>query len=595
MRDELYINNQRVDMSESGINLTFRSNLLSDISKIVSNYSYTIKLPKTANNLRIISGAVFPSSESSFPYLVHAGRVLRDGIVIVGDADVFLLANDEEQLEICLNWNGLYGFESIKEKNLRDLPYSIDVDYLPWAAFSSKTQPEVDYGDATVYLNPVINLGWILRRIEQQSGIKFIYPDEKYSLINDELVIPLITRNGSEEYTNQFKGKIDFANYNEKEETSAILHIDSNYNTDYGFLSGQTEELFTTYVPKVNGSALRLSGTLKIVLNTSTQPSNIRKMNLSLCRKDDPSSIALSVYPDSISRYGALFAMDYVLRNVESDMLGRDVPYQFRIMNLGAYNITRVDGSFDITPFDKEVQPGSKLFIVPNLPDMKQVDFLKGVFQMLGLFVIASGKGQITVASFNDLHKNKKNAYDWSEKVCSKLPVFGRTTYKLDDVARNNLFKYKDDDTVYGDYSANIQVDNKTLEYEREAVTLPFAASDQRGGLAYIPINIYNNNGSGEYRIVEPRIIRRILDGGTYKGTFTGLEWPSLIEKYYNGYEKLLDKSKVLEIVVKLSPVDLKILDMTKPVYLKQYGACFAILEIKTGDNNLCDVKLLKL
>ena len=90
MRDELYINNQRVDMSESGINLTFRSNLLSDISKIVSNYSYTIKLPKTANNLRITSGAVFPSSESSFPYLVHAGRVLRDGIVIIDNANVIL-------------------------------------------------------------------------------------------------------------------------------------------------------------------------------------------------------------------------------------------------------------------------------------------------------------------------------------------------------------------------------------------------------------------------------------------------------------------------------------------------------------------------
>lgn len=595
MRDELYINNQRVDMSESGINLTFRSNLLSDISKIVSNYSYTIKLPKTANNMRIIGGAVLPSSESDFPYLIHSGRVLRDGIEIVRDADVFLLANDEEQLEICLNWNGLYGFESIKEKNLRDLPYSIDVDYLPWAAFSSKTQPEVDYGDATVYLNPVINLGWILRRIERQSGIKFIYPDEMYSLINDELVIPLITRNGSDEYTNQFKGKFDFANYNEKEDTSAVLYIDSNYNTEYGFLSGQFEDMSTTYIPKVYGSALRLNGTLKIVLNTSTQPGNIRSMYVALCRKDDPSSVALSVYPDSIGQYGALFYMDYVLRDVESDMLGRNVEYQFRIMNLGAYNITRVDGSFDVTPFDKEVQPGSKLFIVPNLPDMKQVDFLKGVFQMLGLFVIASGKGQITVASFNDLHENKKNAYDWSEKVRSKLPVFGRTTYKLDDVARNNIFKYKDDDTVYGDYSANIQVDNKTLEYEREAVTLPFAASDQRGGLAYIPINIYNNDGSGEYRTVEPRIIRRILDGGTYKGTFAGLEWPSLIEKYYNGYEKLLDRSKVLELVVKLSPVDLKILDMTTPVYLKQYGAYFAILEIKTGDNNLCDVKLLKL
>lgn len=34
---------------------------------------------------------------------------------------------------------------------------------------------------------------------------------------------------------------------------------------------------------------------------------------------------------------------------------------------------------------------------------------------------------------------------------------------------------------------------------------------------------------------------------------------------------------------------------MTNPVYLRQYGTYFAILEIKTGDNNLCDVKLLKL
>ena len=192
--DELYINNQRVDMPESGITLSYRSNLLSDISKIVSNHSYTIKLPKTANNMRIIGGAVLPSSESNFPYLVHSGKLLRDGVVILIDADVYLLANDEKNLEICLIWN-MSGFNDIKEKKLRDLPYSIDVDWRPWGAFSSYEQPEVDYGDATVYLNPVIDLGWILRRIEKQSGIKFIYPDEMYNLINDEIVIPLITRN----------------------------------------------------------------------------------------------------------------------------------------------------------------------------------------------------------------------------------------------------------------------------------------------------------------------------------------------------------------------------------------------------------------
>ncbi len=592
--DELYINNQRVDMPESGITLSYRSNLLSDISKIVSNHSYTIKLPKTANNMRIIGGAVLPSSESNFPYLVHSGKLLRDGVVILIDADVYLLANDEKNLEICLIWN-MSGFNDIKEKKLRDLPYSIDVDWRPWGAFSSYEQPEVDYGDATVYLNPVIDLGWILRRIEKQSGIKFIYPDEMYNLINDEIVIPLITRNGSDEYTNQFKGKFDFANYNQKEGGSAILHIESDYNTDYGYLSGNTGSSFTTYVPKVKGSALRLNGKLKILLSTGYPPSNIRSMYLALCRKDDTSSIELSVYPDSIGYDGALVAINYVLHDEESEILEQHVEYQFRIMNIGGYSIPMVGGSFDVTTFDKEIQPGGKLFIVPNLPDIKQIDFLKGIFQMLGLFVIYSDKDKIKLASFNSLYTNKEKAYNWSENVRSKLPVFGRTTYKIDDVARNNLFKYKEDDTVNGDYNANIKIDNDILDYSRESVTLPFSASDTRGGLAYIPINIYDSDGTGKYRSVQPRIIRRIRNGNTYKGVFSGLEWKSLIEKFYTGYEKLLDRSKVLEIVVLLSPVALKTLDMSIPVYLKQYGAYFAILEIKTGKNNLCNVKLIKL
>ena len=592
--DELYINNQRVDMPESGITLSYRSNLLSDISKIVSNHSYTIKLPKTANNMRIIGGAVLPSSESNFPYLVHSGKLLRDGVVILIDADVYLLANDEKNLEICLIWN-MSGFNDIKEKKLRDLPYSIDVDWRPWGAFSSYEQPEVDYGDATVYLNPVIDLGWILRRIEKQSGIKFIYPDEMYNLINDEIVIPLITRNGSDEYTNQFKGKFDFANYNQKEGGSAILHIESDYNTDYGYLSGNTGSSFTTYVPKVKGSALRLNGKLKILLSTGYPPSNIRSMYLALCRKDDTSSIELSVYPDSIGYDGALVAINYVLHDEESEIVEQHVEYQFRIMNIGGYSIPMVGGSFDVTTFDKEIQPGGKLFIVPNLPDIKQIDFLKGIFQMLGLFVIYSDKDKIKLASFNSLYTNKEKAYNWSENVRSKLPVFGRTTYKIDDVARNNLFKYKEDDTVNGDYNANIKIDNDILDYSRESVTLPFSASDTRGGLAYIPINIYDSDGTGKYRSVQPRIIRRIRNGNTYKGVFSGLEWKSLIEKFYTGYEKLLDRSKVLEIVVLLSPVALKTLDMSIPVYLKQYGAYFAILEIKTGKNNLCNVKLIKL
>ncbi len=50
-RDELYINNTKADLNKTDITLSYKSNLLTDISKIISNRSYTIRLPKTAKNL----------------------------------------------------------------------------------------------------------------------------------------------------------------------------------------------------------------------------------------------------------------------------------------------------------------------------------------------------------------------------------------------------------------------------------------------------------------------------------------------------------------------------------------------------------------
>ena len=40
-RDELYINNTKADLNKTDITLSYKSNLLTDISKIVSNSSYT--------------------------------------------------------------------------------------------------------------------------------------------------------------------------------------------------------------------------------------------------------------------------------------------------------------------------------------------------------------------------------------------------------------------------------------------------------------------------------------------------------------------------------------------------------------------------
>ena len=112
MRDELYIDGTKVDMGESGVSLEYRSNILTDISKIVSNFSYTIKLPKTKNNLRLIECAHIPSAVSSFPYLPHVGTLLRDGVQIVDGANVVLMSVSDT-IEMLFHGETLMAFQKL--------------------------------------------------------------------------------------------------------------------------------------------------------------------------------------------------------------------------------------------------------------------------------------------------------------------------------------------------------------------------------------------------------------------------------------------------------------------------------------------------
>lgn len=111
-RDELYINGIKADLEKTDISLNYKSNLLTDISKIVSNNSYTIKLPKTAKNLSIIECSHIPSSTSRYPYLKHKGTVLRNGIEIIKDANVVLLETGEF-IEVALTWGNVTNFAGV--------------------------------------------------------------------------------------------------------------------------------------------------------------------------------------------------------------------------------------------------------------------------------------------------------------------------------------------------------------------------------------------------------------------------------------------------------------------------------------------------
>jgi hypothetical protein len=93
---------------------------------------------------------------------------------------------------------------------------------------------------------------------------------------------------------------------------------------------------------------------------------------------------------------------------------------------------------------------------------------------------------------------------------------------------------------------------------------------------------------------IEPRLIYRSGNDGTI-ASFKELEWGTLLSKYYSSYQDIVKHPKVISEYVRLSPVELKELDLTVPVYLRQYGSYFAIVKVKTKENNICEVELLKI
>ena len=600
IRDELYINGDKVDVGDTDISLNYKSNLLTDISKIVSNNSYTIKLPKTAKNLALIECAHLPSSTTKFPYLKHVGNVLRNGIIIVKDANVVLLSVSE-YIETALSWGNVTNFAEIvsSDKKLTDLEYGTEegTDWVVWNNKGSNSAqfPLINYGfnsgDSNVWYHPAITVKWILEKIQEESGVTFNFPSDKKTFI-DKMIVPLLTRNDSQKINDAFPSSLQMVGYVIVESTFSYLKL--NYIGDstqqYASVGGPYGDRLYTKYP----ITLKVKGTIEMLVQyNSGMDVNNQYLNLRVSQSDSSGNIS-SVSTIERKNYAAYIEAPNVRLLFNFDDLVSIESDEFMHFTIKAIATGASSSVLSLTVYDRnEISFGEKFPLVPNLPDIKQIDFIKAVASMVGLFALPDGENGIKFIPFDNLSANKSKAVDWTNRV---IMAYNSVTprnlqYTLDNIAQNNWFRYKEDDNVMGNYDGNIQVDDATIEYERDAITLPFSACSTKGGVAYIPLYSYNDNGELQYNKANPRIL--LLDGT--KGIFKGLEWTTLIANNYQTYKGLINNAKIVTEYIRLNSIELRDLEMDIPVYLAQYGCYLAIIEIKTKENDICECKLLKL
>ena len=616
MIDELYIDNTPVDMdNDTNVTLNYKNNIFTDLSKIVSNNTYSIKLPMTVHNCKVISQAHLPSCVTTYPYINHKGRYLRNGIEIVSDASASIV-EVSDTIDVALAWGNVTRLADIvnEDRSLRDLGHAFEegVDYIVWKKqdANSALYPYIDYGFKTgeenTWYHPAVSVKWILDRMAF-----FDFPDS----VSDELsswIIPLITRNDSPLQSQVLAMNFTITSI----QVTAILGgngkygghlkmgtLDSTTNY-YGHLSDENYN----YVPFKDNAIMYISAniTVDIKVKDGSPLTNARFVCLGYGSSE---ILAEAEYTDMTSLGGGTYRVIFRFDDLEvtpDRTLDRLQQYiSFFITTepglLGStdivtwtYNSTLTIRSeleeVCIRPSDFESD--DRFYFIPNLPDIKQIDFIKTIAAMLGMFAVPGEKGHVKFIPLNDVILNKSKAYDWTKRVVASYPENRpkTTSYSLDNFAQRNYYRWKDDED--NRYVGYLSVGSAVMEYERDVLTAPFAPSDKRGGVAYIPLYSYDSDGNLEYDSgLTPRILR--LDG--VKGTFDGLSWDTLLRTNYQAFSKILQRPRVITELIEIRDFELRDLDMTIPCYLAQYGKYYAIISIKAEKTGICECKLYQL
>jgi hypothetical protein len=318
-----------------------------------------------------------------------------------------------------------------------------------------------------------------------------------------------------------------------------------------------------------------------------------------------------------------------------------------------------IPAKFVITPHFDDISFPSPFPIAENLPDMTHAEFLSALMTMAGLFAYpdSSDSNTIRMMSPDQFYNSTETIdydyrivgsgdnrtpntqtdrrivdshldatiQDWSRKVIlndrGEIWRPEGTEFTMGDYAQTNTLDYdNDEDAEMLNTQGIISIDNENIERENELVSLDFSASANRAGwntdhsdwpFAFVPCYEEQTvNGAKEVNYSAPsaRILAdvntTIEDGNGTVGRYRHGLFPrtmyfggseGIVAKRYADYQRILKKFRMITVYVKLTVADICNLDYTRRVYLDVYGCYFAIYSVTTGEDGICECKLIKL
>lgn len=649
MTYELYINDVLCDLTQDEtLTLVYQSPIFSELDIIQSNRSYNISLPMTENNMRAIEHSQRTDVDSDVPYKRLAARLYQDGVALF-DCGVAVITSIADTIDVTLTWGNVDNFQTLFDADMSDLAdtlYSMGLGNIAWNESIKRVTPPnhrdlgffyVDFGMGVrsypECLHPCIGLDKVIEAIEKYNGIKIADKARLYGHGNYPDLVPLVSEN-CDEKSNEAEAAIiqpglDIQGYTVfyyfnfytvacKQDPRNILNEGISKEAWFDVSSNDKAGV------KINAP---IGDYFIVEMGQYLSPSAPDKISIKiLCAPVD------SVYywydleevfsVDSYMKVGNSYYFHPINESLDVSK------YKMLVISIyppeGYYThfVTadiRLNISVSVFLDWSDIVYPTMFPVAPNLPDMSQGDFISALLAREGLFAYADLEEPDTIRlmSADDIvaKLNKSDFVDWSGKVIlndsRRVDMPNGSEFEIEDYAQKNTLDYENDDDVKAKTEGVITIENEKLERENEAVSLPFSASDNTSGngIECAIIRMFSTSESSDridYTEPSPRILTQNeykpetdSQTGEYVGIFTREQYfggeQGIVATKYKTLQDILRRFRMITVNARLSPVDLRQLDYTRPVYISQFGSMFAIYSIETGENNISECKLIQL
>lgn len=607
MRDELYINGRLVDLGkDTDIKLNYLVSKVCDLSNIMSNYSYTIDLPKTANNIQIIDFSDTVNVVTEFPSREHSAEIRRDGIPLFTDGKAYIDSTGET-IKVILKWGGSELLSQMQKVKINEASDITDVlhwnqnlirgNNLPYATWAGMLDGASSDTQVASRFRPVVKVFPFF----DAAFARNYTMDEKYKSFLERLWMLLPTTKGNKELVDKihFELKGSFTD-TPTLITYATIGRSLNYTGGYN--------LCDTFSGEGNSGIYLFPKSGKYNFKIKVWGNYILAANIIIKIAQKDNSIkpelfkVLEEFTTDAKTLTPILEKEVTIEVEE----GAKIEFLYFCDSFPNTFNGNADIQVRLLPNEKDYEETSYMMDYPireNLPNMTVLDFVKSILGIFGL--MAEIKDNIFhFFTMDDVILNKENALDITDFLVNKESEELRYTYGL---TQNNILKYEEDELIpkgYGNYYFSV---NTYAKEENIVAQSKFAAG--------IPA-LYKLE-DGKYRLQKsnkPRLFfengKRTLRIGYYDEifnnfwgeevectnfTFNELKYESLVSAFWNGYmSAFTGNARIRKVEVVLPPAFMQTFSFQIPVIID--SNYYSVLSVKNyGRNGVAEMELVLL